>query len=164
MWWRNFYYSTYSFKCSLAKTRLTLVFCTSQLQTNNCFKTKRATAQAAHKELKASFAILKVQYTVTRVENVVQKIFILSIVIKAFKKSVMFLCKPFGKSLLGIQRLGSISTCYDQVQKYWDTPKKKRPFLLQIAPGHRSVRYNTDLPPPSHSKLFLQVLSMVLYC
>ena len=35
---------------------------------------------------------------------------------------------------------------------------KKRPFLLQIAPGHRSVRYNTDLPPPSHSKLFLQLL------
>ena len=30
--------------------------------------------------------------------------------------------------------------------------------------GHRSVRYNTDLPPPSHSKLFLQVLGMVLYC
>ena len=40
---------------------------------------------------------------------------------------------------------------------------KKRPFLLQIAAGHRSVRYNTDLPPPSHSKLFLQVLSLVLY-
>ena len=58
--------STYSFKCSLAKTRLTLIFklhlsllihstktlsfssiqhCTSQLQTNYCFKTKRATAQ-----------------------------------------------------------------------------------------------------------------------
>ena len=28
----------------------------------------------------------------------------------------------------------------------------------------RFVKYNTDLPPPSHSKLFLQVLSMVLYC
>ena len=41
---------------------------------------------------------------------------------------------------------------------------KKRPFLLQIPPGHRSVRYNTDLPSPSHSKLFLQVLSLVLYC
>ena len=37
---------------------------------------------------------------------------------------------------------------------------KKRPSLLQIAPGHRSVRYNTDLPPASLSKLFLQVLSM----
>ena len=35
---------------------------------------------------------------------------------------------------------------------------KKRPFLLQIAAGHRSVRSNTDLPPPSQSKLFLQVL------
>ena len=34
---------------------------------------------------------------------------------------------------------------------------EKRPFLLQIALGHRSVKYNTDLPPPSHSKLFLQV-------
>ena len=53
---------------------------------------------------------------------------------------------------------------YNQLQKCWDTPTENRPFLLQIAPGHRSVRYNTDLPPPSHSKLFLQVLSMVLYC
>ena len=26
---------------------------------------------------------------------------------------------------------------------------KKRPFLLQITAGHRSVRYSTDLPPPS---------------
>ena len=34
-------------------------------------------------------------------------------------------------------------------------PQKKRSFLLQIAAGYRSVRYNTDLPPPSHSKLFL---------
>ena len=36
-------------------------------------------------------------------------------------------------------------------------------FLLQIAPSHRSVRYNTDLPPPSHSKLFLQVYGLVLF-
>ena len=53
---------------------------------------------------------------------------------------------------------------YNQLQKWWDTPTEKPPFLLQIAPGHRSVKNNTDLPPPSHSKLFLQVLSMVLYC
>ena len=52
---------------------------------------------------------------------------------------------------------------YNQLQKCWDTPTKKRPFLLQIAPGHRSVRYKTDLPLPSHSKLFLQVLRMVLW-
>ena len=32
----------------------------------------------------------------------------------------------------------------NQLQKCWDTPTKKRPFLLQIAPGHRSVRYNTE--------------------
>ena len=39
---------------------------------------------------------------------------------------------------------------------------KKRTFLLQIAASHKTVRYmyNTDLPPPSHAKLFLQVLSM----
>ena len=49
--------------------------------------------------------------------------------------------------------------------KYRDSLTKKRPFLLQIVASHRSVRYrNTDLPPPLHSKLFLQVLSMVLYC
>ena len=46
----------------------------------------------------------------------------------------------------------------NQLQKGWDTPTKKWPFLLQFTPGHRSVRYNTELPPPSHSKLFLQVL------
>ena len=53
---------------------------------------------------------------------------------------------------------------YKRLQKWWDTPTEKRPFLRQIAPCHRSVKYNTDLPPPSHSKLFLQVLNMVLYC
>ena len=47
--------------------------------------------------------------------------------------------------------------CYNQLQKYWDTPTKKRPSLLQIAPGQRSGRYNTDLLPPFHSKLLLQV-------
>ena len=36
--------------------------------------------------------------------------------------------------------------------------------MLQITASHRSVRCNTDFPPPSHSKLFLQVLSMALYC
>ena len=41
--------------------------------------------------------------------------------------------------------------------------EKKQPLMLQIAASHRSVRYNTDLSPPSHSKLLLQVLSMVLY-
>ena len=41
-----------------------------------------------------------------------------------------------------------------------DTLMKNRPFLLQVAASHISVRYNTHL----HSKLFLQVLSMVLYC
>ena len=29
--------------------------------------------------------------------------------------------------------------------------------MLQIAASHRSVKYNTHLPPSSHSKLFLQV-------
>ena len=41
---------------------------------------------------------------------------------------------------------------------------EKTIFLPQIAAGHRFVIYNTDLPPPFHSNLFLQVLSMVLYC
>ena len=30
--------------------------------------------------------------------------------------------------------------CYNKLQEGWDTPTKKRPFLLQIAPGYRSVR------------------------
>jgi len=33
--------------------------------------------------------------TVTRVQNVIEKIFMLSVVIEAFKMSVMFLCTPF---------------------------------------------------------------------
>ena len=33
--------------------------------------------------------------TVTRVQNVIEKIFMLSVVIQALKKSVMFLCTPF---------------------------------------------------------------------
>ena len=66
LWWSHFYDYTYSFKCSVVKTRLTLVFklhlkllihstkalsfsgivsCTSQLYTNNCFKTKRSIIQ-----------------------------------------------------------------------------------------------------------------------
>ena len=47
------------------------------------------------------------------------------------------------------------TSCYNQLQTCWDTPTKKRPFLLQIATGHRSVRYNADLPPPSRWKLFV---------
>ena len=41
-----------------------------------------------------------------------------------------------------------------------ETLMKNRSFLLQIAASDISVRYNTHL----HSKLFLQVLNMVLYC
>ena len=54
----------------------------------------------------------------------------------------------------------NVNVCYNQLQKCWGTPTKKWPFSLQIVPGQRFVSYNTDLPPPSHSNLFLQVLSM----
>ena len=71
LWWRHFYYSTYSLKCSVAKTRLTLIFklhlkllthstkttsfhsiqhCTSQLQTNYCFKQNKPQCNAACKK------------------------------------------------------------------------------------------------------------------
>ena len=50
------------------------------------------------------------------------------------------------------------------VAKYRDSLTKKRPFLLQIGASHRSVRYRTNTTPLLHSTLFLQVLSMVLYC
>ena len=43
------------------------------------------------------------------------------------------------------------STFYTQSQKCWDTPTKKRPFLLQITPGHRSVRYNTASKTKLHA-------------
>ena len=51
-------------------------------------------------------------------------------------------------------------TAPEPVTKILRHSEEKRPFLLQIAAGHRSVRHNTDLPPPFHSKMFLQVLSM----
>ena len=50
--------------------------------------------------LKASFTILQVQYTVTRVQNVIEKVLMLSVVIEAYKKSVMFLCAPFANRCL----------------------------------------------------------------
>ena len=46
-----------------------------------------------------------------------------------------------------------LSWCYNQLQKCWDTPTEKRPFLPQITHGHRSVNYNTDLLPPSKFKV-----------
>ena len=52
----------------------------------------------------------------------------------------------------------SLYQSYKQLQNCWDTPRKKWPFLLQIAPGHRSVRYNTNLPPPSHSAVPFKVV------
>ena len=61
-------------------------------------------------------------------------------------------------NLLKMKQSNATTNC-----KCWDTPTKKRPFLLQIAASHRSVRCDTNLPPPFHSKLFLEVLSMVLY-
>ena len=68
--------------------------------------------------------------------------------------------KEYIITVIIIHRSGATTSC-----KYDETlTRKKRPFLLQIAPGHRSLKYNTDLPPPSHSMLVLQVLSMVLYC
>ena len=50
-----------------------------------------------------------------------------------------------------------LSCYYKQLQKCWDTLTKNGPFLLQIAASHTSVGYITHLPPPLHSKLFLQV-------
>lgn len=52
----------------------------------------------------------------------------------------------------------------NELQKCWDTPRKNRHFLIQIAASHTFVSYNTHLPPSLHSKSLLHVLSMVLYC
>ena len=70
-------------------------------------------------------------------------------------------CQTVNSQIMAIFELFS---CYNKLQKCWDTLTKTQLFLLQIAASHRSVRQNTDLPPPSHSKLFLQVLSLILYC
>ena len=46
---------------------------------------------------------------------------------------------------------------------HWPVAKMLR-HSLQIAASYTSVQCNTHLAPPLHSKLFFQVLSMVLYC
>ena len=57
-------------------------------------------------------------------------------------ESSQFYSLPFGQA---------VQCSYNQLQKWWDTPTEKRRFLLQIAPSHRSVKYNTDLLPPIQS-------------
>ena len=56
---------------------------------------------------------------------------------------------------------------YKQLQKSWETPTNKRPFLLQIAASHRSVRYNTkkiDRPFSQNTVQFLKYFCNWLSC
>ena len=52
-------------------------------------------------------------------------------------------CYPWRVSMFSRSIIPSATSCCKNVKT-----------LPQIAPGHRSVRYNTDFPPPSHLKLF----------
>ena len=61
----------------------------------------------------------------------------------------------FDLSLVSSLRCFAYLTAPQPVAKILRYAEEKRPFLLQIAAGHRSVRHNTDLPPPFHSKMFL---------
>ena len=53
---------------------------------------------------------------------------------------------------------------YNQLQKCRHTPTEIRSFLLKIAASDTCVSYNTYPLPPLRSKLFLQVLDMVVHC
>ena len=52
---------------------------------------------------------------------------------------------------------------YNQLQKCRHTPTEIRSFLLKIAASDTCVSYNTYPLPPLLSKLFLQVLDMVVH-
>ena len=56
----------------------------------------------------------------------------------SFRRSSLH-ARPYALTPVGRQRHDPFKT----MQKSWETPTNKRPFLLQIAASHRSVRYNT---------------------
>ena len=86
-----------------------------------------------------SFAILQVQKTVTRVQNVMEKIFMLSVVNQALKKSVMFLCTPFANCRL-IYSDGLLKSPYIAHQPDWIHPVQIHLIWIQDSPDHCSVR------------------------
>ena len=79
---------------------------------------------------------------------------------RRFLVSICHLSHRFVSSMFFSLFCFAYLTAPEPVTKILRHSEEKRPFLLQIAAGHRSVRHNTDLPPPFHSKMFLQVLSM----
>ena len=86
--------------------------------------------------LKASFAVLQVQQTVTRVQNVIEKIFMLTVVIQALKNSVMFLNTPFANSCLICKDWAFEIT----LQPYWIHPVQIHLIEIRDSPDHRRVR------------------------
>ena len=85
----------------------------------------------------------------------------LNVVSRIFKLAQIWLISVYMNNSLMEENFPASN---NQLQKCWDTLTKNRPFLLQIAASHRSLRYNTHQLPPLHSKLFLHVLSMGLNC
>ena len=88
-----------------------------------------------------SFAILQLQlnWTVNRVQTEIEKILMLSVVIEAFKKSVMFHCTPFANrcwyKATGLHILHSSSTSRDGIH-----PVQIHLIGIRDSPEHRSVR------------------------
>ena len=63
--------------------------------------------------------------------------------------------QPLGRTGMDVSKLSFgkvVSESFNQTQKCWDTPTKNRPFSLQIAAIHTSVRNKTPFLPPLHSK------------
>ena len=63
--------------------------------------------------------------------------------------------QPLGRTGMDVSKLSFgkvVSESFNQMQKCWDTPTKNRPFSLQIAAIHTSVRYKTHALAPLHPK------------
>lgn len=63
--------------------------------------------------------------------------------------------QPLGRTGMDVSKLSFgkvVSESFNQMQKCLDTPTKNRPFSLQIAAIHTSVRNKTPFLPPLHSK------------
>ena len=63
--------------------------------------------------------------------------------------------QPLGRTGMDVSKLSFgkvVSESFNQMQKCWDSPTKNRPFSLQIAAIHTSVRYKTHALAPLHPK------------
>ena len=81
------------------------------------------------------------QYRVTRVQNVIEKIFRLSVVIEVFKKAVKILCTPFANRCLVCSDWALYQLAYLSSTRL-DGIHPEQIYLIGIgdSPDHRNVR------------------------